>query len=386
MQMRAKKRSKSTSSTSRAADTPGRPRPRSATRLNQTKLLVLASIGLIALGCDPVEYDFSYDASPPDPGPSGTICEDLGVATADCQALTDTDTGCLDEVIVSTKVIAEPAGCTVADLPLGIVSFETPAFPVEADVFAWIVASDQDPGPFDPISTLALFHEKCSSNPFFAFDESACDREPWLAKQGVTISEPLFMHLETASVADATIGFQIRRSDPVQWMSELPPGGEPLSCVYLEQLSDAIVLYTWWLPGPPVPVAVADMAPAWGNTPWICPNSAGGWRQVGFHLYHSDDSLVRVTRVHVRDPSDGQAIDHHFAIYRCNSGGEADPDVPGPLAWDCNDEGDHLSKEFDVTLDPWGGWEDFETNYVLVLQVPPTIGPSLEIEFDAEVL
>jgi hypothetical protein len=61
--------------------------------------------------------------------------------------------------------------------------------------------------------------------------------------------------------------------------------------------------------------------------------------------------------------------------------------LPGqsPLASSCNDDGEHTSKQLDLLLEPWNTGEP-ETQYVLIVQVPPTAGVELELRAQAEVL
>jgi hypothetical protein len=336
---------------------------------------------LLCPACDPVAYDFTYSLDAGGPDVDGGVCADLIADHVFCGAADLlADGGCLGTAEPEPVELGEALGCTPAGQALGAMSFEVVGAS-QVDIYAWVPASEPGPGPFDDGAYLHLFGDLCGVIPMQG--SGACVYRPWAARQMLSTSDPAFLHVQTAGEAVA-VDYQVR--DSVGWEHALPQAGEDLSCAYSGPLG--IDLEFEWYYGETRTLYLAGAAPAWDGLSWICPTSSGGWRQAAYRLYAGVDlnEQVGITRVHLRDPVSGEAIDHHLAIFQCAIDGEVDPSYPGPLAWDCNDEGDHPSKEIDAMIAPWGGYDDYTTNYVLVLQVPPTVPLEVEIEFEAEVL
>jgi hypothetical protein len=54
------------------------------------------------------------------------------------------------------------------------------------------------------------------------------------------------------------------------------------------------------------------------------------------------------------------------------------------LAESCDDDNQHPSKAIDVALDVWD--DTPESQYMLILQIPPTVGTLFEVKLESELL
>ena len=355
---------------------------------------------LVAVGCEPVTYGFAPDDDdtiPPDSETVDDTCEDLAIEHVVCGVDAGAVVGCFDLVKVNTEVIDESAGCTPAGQALGIASFGTSSPGVgEIDVYAWIEAPPTELGPFADDLFLSVFEDKCGDDPFGESEEPVCEYEPWLTTPDVPSDASLYLHVQSLapSVAGAPIElhYQVRSSGDWTWPL---PAGEELNCLYPIDSPEPGPQRAALLDSPPWDSAwheidLTGAPPAFHGDPRICPAASGGWRQVAYQLRNQGDEPLTVTEISVGrrlSPLSLERVPFHFEIASCIDSISAEGGViePGqePLASSCHDDGDHASKQMNLTIVPWNPMLP-STQYTLILQVPPSAGVELEVRIQTE--
>ncbi len=336
----------------------------------------LAATALVA-ACGTVGYDFDI-GDPPDAGdPSKEACEALHVVGADCPG----EAGSCDGTVeVGTARIDAPVGCSPAGLALGIARLEGEEDLGAADLFAWVESGPGDDGPFGAGAALSLFGSKCG-DPVGGEPGLNCAFEPYLVEAAVGVDQPLYMHVQTPAPGAAAIGLQVLEREA--WRAVLPAAGEPLSCRLTdgEVLPDLVAVPPW--DGEPALVDGSRLPPALDGDPWICASASGGWRQVAFLLRNQEDAALRITGLGLTVAGEpGLVARFHFGLYRCLDDGAVASELAA-LASSCHDAGDHASKTVDAMVDPWVPGLA-ETEYALVLQIPPGPDRLFDLIIDSE--
>ena len=349
-----------------------------------------------------MEYDFGPgddDATPTDSDTVEGSCEDLSPELVTCALDEGEVSGCLDSVDVTTEQIAQSAGCTPAGQSLGIVSFEAvgaDAGPI--DLFAWGAPQPDQPSLFAEDVYLSVFEDDCGEDPFGQSDEPDCDYQPWLVAPTVYVDAPIFLHVQTltpsASDTAVDLEYQIRASGTWTWPL---PADEPLPCLYpIDSPTPgpfgAVFLDSPLWDGEWHEVDLSGAPPALQGEPRICPGGSSGWRQAGYQLRNQGDDTIVVTRIQVGrriSPVSLEVVPFHFEVLGCVEldpfeGGVIEPGQ-APLASSCHDDGDHASKSMSLPVDPWVPMLP-STQYVLIVQVPPSAGVELEVWLEAATL
>ncbi|HUT76708.1 MAG TPA: hypothetical protein VM285_03420 [Polyangia bacterium] len=349
--------------------------------MRPTSSLTLVLAALLAAACNAVGYDFGI-GDPPDAGdPSLEACLAAPLADADCPV----GSGDCETVLeVGTARLGAPVGCTPAGLALGVVRIPGQAGSGELDLVSWVEPGLEDTGLFAAGAALSLFGAKCES-PLGGEPGQNCAFEPYLVAAAVGVDQALYLHVQTplptTAAARARVGLQLLHRE--SWRALLPAAGEPLSCRLAdgELLSDLVAEPPWG--GSPATIDTSHLPPALEGEPWICASASGGWRQVAFLLRNSEDAALRVTRLRLTGTGEPGAIaGFHFGLYRCLDDGAVASELAA-LASSCHDSGDHASKSVDALVEPWiPGLA--ETEYVLVLQVPPGPERLFDLVIDSE--
>jgi len=352
-------------------------------------------------GCEPVSFDFSEDedTEPTDTETGGDACEDLQVEQVLCETDAGVVVGCTGSVEVATVQIDLSAGCTPSGQALGIASFATEgadAGPI--DVFAWVEAAGEEAGPFADDAYLAVFEDDCGDDPFGEGTEPDCDYEPWLVAPMVFADAPIFLHVQTLTPSGQgtpiELDYQVRTSGT--WTYPLP-ADEPLLCLETidsppagPHLGGELLDHPPW-DGEWQELDLTGAPPALQGEPRICPAASLGWRQAAYQLRNQGDDPLQVTRIQIGrriSPLELEPIPFHFEILACvgptSDPGEIEP-AQAPLASSCHDGSEHASKTFDLQIEPWIPWEP-STQYVLIVQAPPTAGGEVEIRLQVEAL
>jgi hypothetical protein len=352
---------------------------------------------LFGSGCEPVEFGFGEDddTDSVDTGTADDPCDNLELEHVHCQLDAGPAPECLGSIHVATEQIDLSAGCTPAGQALGVAEFATTS--VDAgpiDLFAWVTAPADEPGPFADEVYLSIFEDDCGDDPFGESTVPDCDYEPWLVTPEILADAPVYVHVQTLAAtiegAPRELAYQVRSSGTWTW--PLPANG-PLRCLDpIDPVSPGPHVSQVFLESPlwDGQWHVLDLSgapPALGGEPRICPAGSGGWRQAAFQLRNLGDEPLPLTLIDVGrriSPVTVETVPFHFEILACADsplaeGGEIPPGEQ-PLASSCHDDGDHSSKELSLALDPWIPWEP-GTQYVLIVQVPPGAGMELEITF-----
>jgi hypothetical protein len=347
-----------------------------------------------------VEYDFGPgddDSTPTDTDTVESLCDDLVPEQVTCATDGGTVVGCFDGVDVTTTQIDESAGCTPAGQSLGIVSFETAgadAGPI--DLFAWVASQPDQPGPFAEEVYLSVFEDDCGDDPFGQSMEPDCAYRPWIVAPTVFADAPVYLHVQTLTPSDSqspvALEYQVRTSDTWTWPL---PADEPLECLHPIDSPPAGPFSTAFLDAPLWDglwheVDLSGAPPTLYGQPRICPGGSLGWRQAAFQLRNQGDAAIEVTRIRVGrriSPLDLEVVPFHFELLSCVDldpfeGGVIEPEQV-PLASSCHDDGEHASKSVSLSIEPWVPMLP-STQYVLILQVPPSAGVDLEVWFEVD--
>lgn len=349
-----------------------------------------------------MEYAFGPDDDDTTDTDSDTVedaCEDLSPEQVTCTTDGGVVTGCFDGVDVATEQIAQSAGCTPAGQALGIASFETSgpdAGPI--DLFAWVAAEPDQPGPLAEKVYLSVFEDDCGDDPFGQSDEPDCDYEPWLVAPTVFADAPFYLHVQTLIPSEPEspirLDYQVRTSGTWTWPL---PADEPLACLHPIDSPppgpfSAVFLDSPLWDGEWREIDLTGAPPALQGAPRICPGGSGGWRQAAFQLRNQGDDPIQVTQVRVGRRISSvtvETVPFHFEILSCVDldpfeGGVIEP-AQAPLASSCHDDGEHSSKSINLEIEPWVPMLP-NTQYVLLVQVPPNAGVELEVQLEAAVL
>jgi hypothetical protein len=328
---------------------------------------------LCAPGCDSTEYDFGQPIDTDIGVPDGAVCDQLPVVDAGCGAV-GIDAGCLGAATLETVRTAETIGCAPAGQSLGVLALGAGVEKSWVDLYAW-AAPAPDGGPlFDESVSLEPFADDCDNGPL----DGECDYRPWVVRINVEldVGQDVFLHVQTGAPRVAVpVGYQLQ--DQSQWgVKLLAP--DPLSYLALDRY---LANHPPWS-GDPQPLDLTRMPPPLNGIPWICGGGSAGWRQAGYLLHNGTDDERRITRIRLQRATDGEPVPFHFAFYRVPTAGELDPGLP-PEASSCHDEVEHPSKNIDLPIVKWEPGQ-LNTEYALVLQVPPTAGTAVQLILDSE--
>jgi hypothetical protein len=331
-------------------------------------------VALLAVACSAVGYDFGLGEVPDAGDPSHAACLEVPLVAVECPAAA---AECDGAVETPTEQLDAPVGCAPAGVALAVARIPERDGPEAMDLFAWVEPGPDDPGAFASGAALSLFGSKCA-HPLGGEPGQNCAFEPHRVEPGLGLDRPLFLHVQTPRPVAVTVGIQALPREA--WRAVLPAAGAPLSCSLAggQILPDLANLPPWG--GTPVTIDTGRLPPALAGGPWLCASSSGGWRQAAFLLRNAEDGPLRVTAVRLGLPGKVGAARFHFGLYRCLGGGTVASELDA-LASSCHDAGDHASKAADAVIEPWTpGAAD--TEYVLVLQVPP--GPDRLFELIVE--
>lgn len=357
---------------------PSRRAPRSPSRSSSTtkQALLILALGW-ALGCDSTAYDFGQPIGDDTSQADGAVCEDLEdlVVDAGCGAV-GVDAGCLGERGVPTVRLGETIGCTPAGLSLGVLALGAGVEYSRVDLYAWA-----GPGPdggllFDESVSLAPFRDPCGDDPVGG--ELQCGYRPWVVYPQIKVEQEkdALLHVQTVTQRETVpIGFQLQAQE--QWDAYLLAP----DAVHFTALDRLLADHPPW-DGEPQPLDLTRKAPALNGTPWMCGSDSAGWRQAAYLLQNATDNDRQLTRVQLLDGVTAEHLPFHFAFYRVLATEKIDP-AQSPLASSCHDAVNHSSKHIDLLIEKWVP-ELPHTQYALVLQVPPTVGPSVQLILDSE--
>jgi hypothetical protein len=337
--------------------------------------IVATALAIGGGGCSGAHFDFADDS---EDAALDAGCPDVPLAFASCH---HDGAGCSGTAEAISAEIQTSRGCTPAGLSLGALRIDADLADGGAlDLLAWVVAEDEQAGPFLSGASLAAFGDRCGKRP--PAGQLECGYRPWLAKRSVDLSAPLYLHVQTPAPREEglEVGFQVREAQ--SWNPQLPAAGEPISCdPGAGHVSELLVLDPPWYAGGTT-LELSTAPPAFEEEPRICRESAGGWRQVAYLLRNQGDDPLRIESIRLSRPQSGPQS-FHFALWACDADGEVGPDA-ARLAASCELAGDAASKRVQADIPPWVP-DLAETERVLLVQVPPTvwIDPLLSVEIEA---
>ncbi len=326
---------------------------------------------VLCSGCDPVPYDFGAD--PPDTGSDpihGLLCEDLEPSVSECVSADSDIAGCSGGAFPITGPVAETLGCTPSGLSLGVISLQPDETVGLVDIFAWTSSLQVPAPPFDEASSLALFEDVCGEDSFGS--EKQCDYRPWLFKSDLPSTE-MFLHVQSMSSQGVVVGYQLM---PEGGWKPSPPGPEnPLSCQAVPggYVGDELVF-----PNPldetPVQLNFSDVAPARSSLPWICGEAGTGHRQRVLLMRNPYDEEIRVSEIGIlKGGSEDEWVPFKHGIFKCTSSNNVGAHQAA-VSMGCDNSGAVGPRPVDTVFQIWDGTS--ETQYLLVLQVPPHVDES----------
>jgi len=347
---------------------------------------ILILLAFLGSSCGEAHYPFNPETNDTEPIDTDTInaaCDGLPGATLTCAPFDANAQGCIGTGEVTLGPLQGTLGCSTSHFQAAFLHWSEGSegsegqFDQSVDLLAWVPDLD-DPlhGRFDPSVSLSLFADKCAKRSFGA--NPICPNQSFLTVAGLQAVNGFYVHLNSLSAKTAFLDFQLMPQNG--WWMALPDAYEGLDCddaqmVYGDQLLSAAVLGNLHEQS----VARAPIPLLGKRTPWGCSNRFETWRQFGYRLINDAGSQLSITSLGIQQLG-GDPVVFNFAFYSCEDGGRIHQGTV-PLWEGCSTTQQSVSVLMDIY--------DFtkpKTKYVLLIQVSPTAGHTVNIDMSAQLL